>query len=91
MRKWKGKDGALKRNDNKSGTLASLSVGESAKIETVSPECRIRRRLADLGFSRGNRIICLMRSPLGDPCAYLIRGALIALRRSDAAFVTIVK
>ena len=81
----------MKRNDNKIETLASLSVGESAKIEAVSPECRIKRRLADLGFSRGNRVVCLMRSPLGDPCAYLIRGALIALRRSDAMRVTVVK
>ena len=81
----------MKIKENENGTLASLSVGESAKIVAVSAECRIKRRLADLGFSRGNRVVCLMRSPLGDPCAYLIRGALIALRRSDAACVTVVK
>jgi len=42
------------------------------------------RRLIDLGLIRGTRVTCIARSPSGDPCAYLIRGALIALRRGDA-------
>jgi ferrous iron transport protein A len=42
------------------------------------------RRLIDLGLVRGTRVTCVLKSPAGDPCAYLIRGALIALRRADA-------
>ena len=42
------------------------------------------RRLTDLGLVRGTRVTCVLRSPAGDPRAYLIRGALIALRRADA-------
>ena len=47
------------------------------------------RRLTDLGLVRGTRVTCILRSPAGDPCAYLIRGALIALRRADADGVSL--
>ncbi len=50
----------------------------------VSAGPAMDRRLADLGLVRGTRVTCVLRSPAGDPCAYLIRGALIALRRTDA-------
>ena len=51
----------------------------------VSAPPAMERRLTDLGLVRGTRVTCMARSPAGDPCAYLIRGALIALRRADAA------
>ena len=44
----------------------------------------MRRRLQDLGLAEGREILCLGRSPLGDPAAYLICGAAIALRRADS-------
>ena len=53
-------------------------------VENVGGESCMKRRLEDLGVVSGTRIVCLMRSPLGDPCAYLIRGAVIALRKKDA-------
>ena len=37
----------------------------------------------------GTRVTCMARSPAGDPCAYLIRGALIALRQADAREITL--
>lgn len=46
-------------------------------------------RLRDIGLVRGTRVRCLMRSPLGDPAAYLIRGALIAIRDEDASWVEV--
>ena len=41
-------------------------------------------RLLDLGLIRGTRVTCTAKSPAGDPAAYLIRGAVIALRGRDA-------
>ena len=79
----------MKRNEN--GTLASLPVGEYATIEEISSDCTIKRRLADLGFVAGKTVECVLKSPLGDPSAYLVRGALIALRRSDAARISVQK
>ena len=47
----------------------------------------IRRRLRDLGLTDGARVVCLQKSPCGDPAAYLIRGAVMALRRQDAGTI----
>ena len=45
----------------------------------------MRRRLMDVGLIEHTEVECLGRSPGGDPAAYLIRGAVIALRRADCA------
>lgn len=65
-------------------TLSALPLGESAYVTHVSALPSMERRLADLGLVPGTRVTCLARSPAGDPCAYLIRGSLIALRQADA-------
>ena len=68
--------------------LAALGAGESAVVETVGGADAMRRRLMDLGLIGGTQVTCLGKSPAGDPAAYLIRGAVIALRGADAAAVT---
>lgn len=68
--------------------LAALRAGESAVVETVGGAEAMCRRLMDLGLIGGTRVTCLGRSPAGDPAAYLIRGAVIALRGADAGAVT---
>ena len=65
-------------------TLSSLSVGQSGIVQAVCTEGDMRRRLQDLGLICGTRVDCVGISPLGDPKAFRIRGAVIALRRSDA-------
>jgi len=64
--------------------LSSLLEGESGYVTQIFAHPAMARRLADLGLIRGTRVTCMARSPAGDPCAYLIRGALIALRNADA-------
>lgn len=70
-------------------TLGSLSPGNRAIVAGLSPACRglQRRRLMDLGIVPGTTIEAEMRSPGGDPTAYRIRGAMIALRREHADLV----
>lgn len=65
-------------------TLDRLRVGDCLTVERVVGEDAMKRRLEDLGVVSGTRITCCMKSPLGDPCAYWIRGAVIALRATDA-------
>jgi DtxR family Mn-dependent transcriptional regulator len=48
-----------------------------------------RRRLLDLGFVSGSVVEANLVSPAGDPTAYLVRGALVALRREQARFIRI--
>ncbi len=69
--------------------LAELKAGESAIVTQVGGEESMGRRLMDLGLIPGTRVTCLGASPAGDPSAYLIRGAVFALRRKDANTVRI--
>ena len=72
-------------------TLDRLRVGESATVSSVCGKPSMARRLRDIGVTDGTSISCLMRSPLGDPVAYLIRGAVIALRREDSQNVSVTR
>ena len=53
----------------------------------IEAEPAMRRRLLDIGLIPGTRVTCTAVSPAGDPAAYLIRGAVIALRGRDAGGV----
>ena len=68
-------------------TLDALEVGDRMVVAALGGEEHMRRRLEDLGFDEGCEVCCIGIAPLGDPRAYLVRGAVIALRQSDAAWV----
>jgi len=72
-------------------TLRDLRTGDVGVVLGLSPACvgSQRRRLLDLGVVRGTLISAEMVSALGDPVAYRIRGALIALRGHQAEWVRI--
>jgi DtxR family Mn-dependent transcriptional regulator len=66
--------------------LSGLDVGQRGKVVRLSPALRgpERRRMLDLGLLPGTEVAAQIRSPGGDPTGYLIRGAVIALRRQQA-------
>lgn len=72
-------------------SLADLAVGEQGQVTHISARCRgaERRRFLDLGILPGAVISAEMRSFSGDPTAYRIREALIALRQEQAALIAI--
>lgn len=72
-------------------TLADVPLGESVRVRHLDAACRgaQRRRLLDLGVVPGTAITPERRSAAGDPVAYRIRGALIALRRHQAAWIEV--
>ena len=70
-------------------SLDRLSVGDTATVCEVRGDISTAQRLRDIGLSDGTTVRCVMKSPLGDPTAYLIRGAVIALRREDSRNVTV--
>jgi DtxR family Mn-dependent transcriptional regulator len=71
--------------------LASLVAGHKARVVGLSPSLHgpQRRRLVDLGFVPGTLVEAELPSALGDPVAYRVRGALIALRREQAGTVLV--
>ena len=70
-------------------TLDRLAVGRSAAVTALSAPEDQRRRLLDLGFVPGGSVTALQESPWGDPVAYAVCGAVIALRRADARQITV--
>ena len=70
-------------------SLSALPIGRTARVTGLSATGSERRRLLDLGIVSGTIIDALQKSPSGDPVAYAIRGAVIALRREDASKIMI--
>jgi DtxR family Mn-dependent transcriptional regulator len=72
-------------------TLADADRGETVRVTAISPGCQgpQRRRLLDLGVVPGTEITPELVSTSGDPVAYRIRGALIALRRRQAEWIEV--
>ena len=74
---------------NTSVYMNSLAPGEAATVGEILHTGEMRRRLQDIGLIRGTSVECVGRSPLGDPAAYRIRGAIVALRDRDTALIGI--
>ena len=73
-------------------TLDRLPVGRRATVAALAglsaPESQ-RRRLLELGFVPGGVVSAVQESPWGDPVAYAVCGAVIALRRADARQIAV--
>ena len=70
-------------------TLDKLKIGRAATVTKIFSTNAERRRLLDLGILPGTRIENVMPSPLGDPVAYRIRSAVVALRREQAQLIEV--
>lgn len=65
-------------------TMDKLKIGQSATVLKINTVGNMRRRFIDLGLIEGTAISCVGKSPAGDPKAYLIKGAVIAIRKEDS-------
>jgi len=63
--------------------LSDLAPGQRGTVRALGATGAMRRRMLDIGLAPGTEVECLGRSPAGDPSAYLIRGAVIAISASD--------
>ncbi|MDR3178829.1 MAG: ferrous iron transport protein A [Oscillospiraceae bacterium] len=71
--------------------LDNISVGKTVKIIKLLSTGIKRKRLLDLGFIKGTKVSVLNKSPFGNPVAYLLRGAVIALRKEDAKNILVLE
>ena len=69
--------------------LNKLKIGKCATVKQVNCREDMMVRLEDIGLVPGTKVTCLQKSPLGDPVAFRIRGAVIALRSDDAAGIIV--
>lgn len=71
--------------------LKDIKPNEKCKILKIIKNGDIYRRLLDIGLIEGTEIYCVNESPSGDPKAFLIRGAVIAIRQEDCADIFVSK
>lgn len=69
--------------------LNSLPIGQKAKVKMLASNGTVRRRMLDLGLIADTVVEALHKSPSGDPTAYCIRGAVVALRSEEAGQIIV--
>ena len=69
--------------------LHQLQIGSRGKVKVLTSDGIARRRMLDLGLIEDTCVESLRRSPSGDPTAYEIRGAVIALRSEEASKILV--
>ena len=69
--------------------LNDIQPGQKAVVRELKADGSIHRRLLDIGLVRGTKVECVGKSPGGDPGAFLIRGAVIAIRSEDCGNILV--
>ncbi|MBQ7906748.1 MAG: ferrous iron transport protein A [Clostridia bacterium] len=70
-------------------TLKDVKVGDSVRVVRVDGEGAIRRRIMDMGITRGVEIYVRKVAPLGDPIELTVRGYELFLRKQDAKMIIV--
>ena len=70
-------------------TLSELKPGEYGFVCKILTKGSMRRRFMDIGLLENSRVECVGESPMGDPKAYLICGAVIAIRSENSKEIII--
>ncbi len=70
-------------------TLKDVPVGESATIIKIHGEGKIKRRIMDMGITKGTEVFVRKVAPLGDPIEITVRGYELSLRKADAEILEI--
>lgn len=70
-------------------TLKDMRPGESAKIVEINAQGALKRRLMDMGLTRGSFVTFRKVAPLGDPIELTIRGYELSIRKNEAEYVVV--
>ncbi len=70
-------------------TLKDVKIGETAKISKVEGEGPVRRRIMDMGITKGVEVYIRKVAPLGDPVELTVRGYELSVRRADAELIRV--
>ena len=70
-------------------TLKDVKIGKSAVIKKLNGEGAIKRRIMDMGMTRGTEVTVRKVAPLGDPIEITVRGYELSLRKSDAELIDV--
>lgn len=70
-------------------TLKDVSVGQTVKVRRLSGEGPVKRRIMDMGITKGTEIYVRKVAPLGDPVEVTVRGYELSIRKADAEMVEV--
>ncbi len=70
-------------------TLRDVSVGQTVKVAKLTGEGPVKRRIMDMGITKGVEIFVRKVAPLGDPVEVTVRGYELSLRKADAEMIII--
>ena len=70
-------------------TLKELKVGQTATVVRLHGEGPVRRRIMDMGLTKGTQVYLRKVAPRGDPLALTVRGYELRIRKADAAMVEV--
>lgn len=71
-------------------TLKDVKIGKTVKVEKVVGEGALKRRIMDMGITKGVEIYVRKVAPLGDPIEITLRGYELSLRKADAEMVLVI-
>ena len=69
-------------------TLRDVRIGQTVKVVKLHGEGPVKRRIMDMGITKGTEVFIRKVAPLGDPMEVTVRGYELTLRKSEAACVT---
>ena len=70
-------------------TLKQAKVGETVKVVKLTGQGAVKRRIMDMGITKGVEIFIRKVAPLGDPVAVTVRGYELSLRKDDASMIEV--
>ena len=70
-------------------TLKNARVGENVKVQKLTGEGPVKRRIMDMGITKGVEVYVRKVAPLGDPIEVTVRGYELSLRKADAEMIVI--
>ena len=70
-------------------TLKDIKVGKSARVVKLHGEGALRRRIMDMGITKGTEVMVRKVAPLGDPLELSVRGYELSLRKADAELIEV--
>ncbi len=70
-------------------TLKDVKIGDKAKVTKIGGEGAIKRRIMDMGITKGTEISVRKVAPLGDPIEITVRGYELSLRKADAEMIEV--
>ena len=70
-------------------TLKEAAIGETVTVTKLSGEGPVKRRIMDMGITKGVEIYVRKVAPLGDPVEVMVRGYELSLRKADAEMIQV--